>query len=321
MSDELSPDDELEALLDEFEWSPGDEHDLPRRDHFLAAMRPAHGPYSPPVEALSTLGSPDTPGNDTPSVPQEFAAELVRMARDRDLFLADEESPTVYAGVHAVRALKQLELGELVPELIPLFDVDSEWFLDNDLPELMASAGPLAVPPLAAYLADSGRWSNGHYSAALALKQIAEQHPEQRAAAVAAFAAMLDQLDNYGETSITAAVDMLTELKAVEELPRIRRAFEQDKVDTMMRGGWLDILNDLGVTPEPDDPLVLESARQVEERNAAFAATVPDRRLLAEADSAPQSGGKRSSAQSKKAKNKRKQSTAMRKANKRKKKK
>ena len=156
MSDELSPDDELEALLDEFEWSPGDEHDLPRRDHFLAAMRPAHGPYSPPVEALSTLGSPDTPGNDTPSVPQEFAAELVRMARDRDLFLADEESPTVYAGVHAVRALKQLELGELVPELIPLFDVDSEWFLDNDLPELMASAGPIAVPPLAAYWPTAG---------------------------------------------------------------------------------------------------------------------------------------------------------------------
>ena len=315
MSDELSPDDELEALLAEFEWSPGDEHDLPRRDHFLAAMRPAQGPYSPPVEALSTLGRPDTPGNDTPSVPQEFVAELVRMARDRDLFLADEESPAIYAGVHAVRALKQLELGELVPELIPLFDVDSEWFLDNDLPELMASAGPIAVPPLAAYLADSGRWSNGHYSAARALKQIADEHPEQGAAAVAAFAAMLDRLDDYGETSITAAVDMLTELKAVEELPRIRRAFEQNKVDTMMRGGWLDILNDLGVTPEPDDPLVIaELADQASQVQA-------NQKAEARASAAAGGGGQRTGEQARKAKNKRKQSAAMRKANKRKKKK
>jgi hypothetical protein len=61
-------------------------------------------------------------------------------------------------------------------------------------------------------------------------------------------------------------MDALVELAAVEALPAIRHAFELDTIDPMLRGSWGDILDQLGLAPEPDDPLVALSQQRAEER-------------------------------------------------------
>jgi len=62
-------------------------------------------------------------------------------------------------------------------------------------------------------------------------------------------------------------MDALVELGAVEALPLIRRAFELGRIDEMVRGPWGDVLDDLGVEPEADDPLLSESRGRFEERH------------------------------------------------------
>jgi hypothetical protein len=131
---------------------------------------------------------------------------------------------------------------------------------------LLGKLGAPALEPLRAYLADRTRWAYGHSSACGALEKIAKQHPELREQVVAILSDMLRDAEHYHETSVTGAMESLVELNAVEALPLIRRAFELGKIDEMMRGAWGDVLNDLGVEPEDDDPLLAESLQRFEER-------------------------------------------------------
>jgi hypothetical protein len=130
------------------------------------------------------------------------------------------------------------------------------------------------------------------------------------------------------------AMDALVELEAVEALPLIRRAFELGRIDEMARGGWGDVLDDLGVEPEEGDPLLDESRRRFEERQEQFfprqrreqlqaalerlsGRNGPFAALAAEAASAPAQASRDAQAQARKHKNKRKLESASRKANRR----
>ena len=81
---------------------------------------------------------------------------------------------------------------------------------------------------------------------------------------------LLRDAEHYHEIVNTAAMDTLVELEAVEALPLIRRAFELGQIDEMVRGGWGDVLEELGIEPEEGDPLVDESRRRFEERQERF---------------------------------------------------
>jgi hypothetical protein len=101
---------------------------------------------------------------------------------------------------------------------------------------------------------------------ARALGEIGQRHPELRDAVVASLSEVLRNAEQYDEMACTFAMDALVELEATDALPALRRAFELDKIDTMVRGDWGDILDQLGVDPEPDDPLIARSQRNAEER-------------------------------------------------------
>lgn len=60
----------------------------------------------------------------------------------------------------------------------------------------------------------------------------------------------------------------LVELKAVEALTLIRHAFELEKVDLHMRGPWAQVLKEIGVEPNSDDPLIAETQQRWEEEHA-----------------------------------------------------
>jgi hypothetical protein len=250
----------------------GDGTDLSRpvRAHMLAALRPNTAPYPPLVDALRVLGDPRNAGvterRQALGLAQEHLPDLLRMARDRGLYTSDGDTDEVWAPLHAFYALDDLDVSAVVPELIPLFDLDDDW-LDTALPELLGKIGASALEPIRAYLADRTRWVYGQAEACRALEKIAEQHPELRERVVAVLSEMLRDAEHYDEVVNTAAMGGLVELGAIEALPLIRRAFELGRIDEMVYGPWGDVLDDLGVEPEEGDPLLAESRRRFEERH------------------------------------------------------
>ncbi len=356
MSDALSPtptDDERFDLerepLDrpppaERDWG-GDGTDLSRpvRAHVLAALRPNTAPYPPPVDALPALGDPRNAGaaerRQALGLTQEHLPDLLRMARDRGLYTANGDTDEVWAPLHAFYALSELDVSAVVPELIPLFDLEDDW-LDTALPELFGKVGAPALEPLRIYLADRTRWGFGHWHACDALERIAVQHPELRGQVVAILSDVLRDAEHYDEETCTGAMDALVELGAVEALPLIRHAFELGRIDEMLRGPWGDVLADLGVEPDEGDPLLAESRQRFEERHDQMLPREQREQLLEALDRyagrdplstpaitpasafqpAPRDPRRAVQQKARKQKNKRKMGSAARKANRRKRK-
>jgi len=324
----------------------GDGTDLhrPVRAHVLAALVPNNEPYSPPVDALLRLG--DARDDDIDErrralgIGQQHVAQLVRMARDRKLNTADSDAPEVWAPVHAVELLSELNTASVVEDLLPLLDIESDWFSDI-LTDIFASAGQAAVEPLRRYLLDASRWTYGRAGAADALVELARQHPELRDTVVDALRQAMADAEHNTDAGNGLLLARLLELKATEALPEIRQAFANGRVDEMIAGDWAAVQRTLGLEPDPDDALVAESARRWEERREqAFPAELreklsllfgnapdeyeqleplPDKlQLESQQWSAPRVS--KAGQQAKKAKHKRKIAAASRKANKKKRK-
>ena len=88
-----------------------------------------------------------------------------------------------------------------------------------------------ALEPLRQYIQDNTRWQYGRWNAGTAVEQVAQQHPELRDQAIQILSDVLAHaIDNDPETNGFFLADLL-HLNAVEALPIIRSAFEQDMID------------------------------------------------------------------------------------------
>lgn len=295
----------------------------PVQAHIDAALVPQTMLYPPPLDALLTLGEPNTGDVEAcrAALPigQEHVADLVRMARDQALNTASGDSAAVWAPVHALDLLATLDNTAVVPDLIPLLDVDDDWF-GGALTEIFVEAGRAALAPLQAYMSDQTRWTYGRSVAIDAVAALAKQHPAMRDAAVQALVGVLrDPTDTNPEIN-GFVIGSLLALKATEALPDMRHALAAHWVDETIAGGWGDVQEALGLTPDPTDPLVAESAQRRQERHAQmFPPGLRERlaALSAAPPTAPASGTRAPKAnnRNRKAKNKRKQAAASRKAN------
>jgi hypothetical protein len=226
--------------------------------------------YALPVAGLLTIGDPGNKGVEAQIAAlgfgQEHVPELVRMAVDPELNSAPGDSLEVWAPLHALRALKGLDASAHAADLMTLVELDEDDWFREELPEVFGHIGSAALAPLQAYLTDRSYSEWGHVLVARALGEIGQRHPELRDAVVASLSEVLRNAEQYDEMACTFAMDALVELEAADALPALRRAFELDKIDTMVRGDWGDILDQLGVDPEPDDPLIARSQRNAEKR-------------------------------------------------------
>src|SRR5437016_951586 len=180
---------DTEAAEPEYNWG-GDGSDLykPVRAHVEAALVPTDGVYSPPLDQLLTLGNALEVHDINERIArlgfsQEHVPDLVQMARDRALNTMESEADAGWAPIHALTALASLDVSAHVAELVPLFDVDSEWF-GEELPEILGKAGQPALEPLRQYIQDNRRWQYGRWNAATAVEQVGKQHPELRDQAI-----------------------------------------------------------------------------------------------------------------------------------------
>lgn len=220
--------------------------------------------YSEPVSRLLALGDvqQDKEWRDYRALglTEQDIPELSRMVLDEDLHWADTESAEVWAGLHAWRALAQLQATSAIPALIELLgrvdDYDDDW-TSEELPLVFAHLGRPALEPLAAFLADANQDIWSRIAAGDGLVKLAQRHPELRAEAVAALSRQLAHFAGQELNFNGLLIGQLVGLKAVEAAPIIEQAFAANKVDLMIQGDWEEVQIALGLldqrlSPPPD---------------------------------------------------------------------
>lgn len=219
--------------------------------------------YPPPVDRLLTYGDPrgqrEWPNYLDLGLTPEHIPDLIRMATDPDLTMANSESLEVWSPIHAWRALGQLRAEAAVDPLVKLLEqmnVDEgydEW-LGDDLPRAIGMIGPAAIPTLTAYLDNTLHVPEGRTTAANALRRVAQHYPDQRARVVTLLTDALAKYAENDELLNTFLVSELVELEAVESAAVIKAAFYADSVDPSFRGPWRDVKEQLGLSPSAEVP-------------------------------------------------------------------
>ena len=219
-------------------------------------------PYPSPVNKLLTYGDcrefsewPDYVSE--LGLGPEHIPDLVRMSIDEDLNRADPESLEVWAPVHAWRALGQLRAEAAIEPLMPLFDdlddEGSDWVLE-ELPMVYGMIGPASLPELSAYLADSSHGEYPRVAVTACLEHIGKNHPDARAECAAILTRQLERFEENPVTLNAFLISPLMDLKAMESLPVIERAFAADCVDLSVFGDWEDVQIRLGLKPHREKP-------------------------------------------------------------------
>ena len=209
--------------------------------------------YEPPVNQLLTYGSledettAEWPDYLALGLSTEDIPELIRMATDMSLMTEDTPIEEFFAPVHAFRALGQLHAEAASEPLLSLFDNqhDNDWIIE-DLPQAYGMIGPSAIPALAAHIADQSKEEFSRTLASNGLVEIAKTHPEARSEVISTISKQLELFDEQDPELNGWLIGDLGDLKAVETLPLIERAFNADAVDEMIID-LEDVLVDFGL--------------------------------------------------------------------------
>lgn len=216
--------------------------------------------YSAPVSQFLSLGEPirrEWRDYAALGISPEHIPDLIRMATDERLNNAPGDSALVWAPAHAWRALGQLRAAEAVMPLLSLFrrikEFDDDW-VQSDVPEALAQIGAPALEPAAHYLADTSHDDWPRLAAAETLGEIGRAHPDLRAECVAKLAAQLEKFSEQQEFFNAFLIAPLWDLRAVEVLPLIERAYAAGRVDESITGHVEDVQIHFGLKTKREHP-------------------------------------------------------------------
>ena len=217
------------------------------------------GSYEPPVDQLLRIGDLRHPGEWHDylglGLGPEHIADLIRMAGDDDLNMADSESTEVWAPIHAWRALGALRAEPAIPTLVGILaDQDDDDFNDwitEELPKIFGRIGPAAIPELSALLEREDEGEYARTDAATALTEIAKRHPGTRDEVVAILARSLERAEWHDPSLNGFLVSDLIDLQAKEAAGVIERAYAGEFVDDSICGTWYDVWHSLHLEGEP----------------------------------------------------------------------
>lgn len=267
--------------------------------------------YTEPVSKLLKLGRPGDVWQDYSllGITRADIPELLRLAQDNDLryleppedLPADEDLPDWYAQIHGWRALAQLRAEEAIPVMLGILhqidDEDDDW-LSSDVHLVFGEIGPTAIEPLKTYLADENNPRYARSTASSSLAEIGNRYPEERERCIQGIAAVLERYETNDVGLNGFLIGDLVDVKAVEQIDLIKRAFEANAVDEFINGDVEDVQIEMGLFEKRITP----------ERPRRYGPLAPESDVLFAP--APKSGKA-----TKKAKNKRKQEKNSRKKN------
>ncbi len=222
------------------------------------------GDYVGPVQRLLSIGETRTydPAEWLDyakefGIRHEHVGDLIRLACDAALLVADSGTREVWTPLHAWRALGQLRAAEsVVPLLTLLKTMPEDDAADEDLPIVLGMIGPAAIPEIAGLLADRSSATTPVVAAITAVKEIAARHPECRAECIGILTRTLEPQAGTDATINGFAVWALIDLAAVEAIDVIRDAFRRSSVDMSIAGDEEDVeialeLREHRTTPAP----------------------------------------------------------------------
>lgn len=214
----------------------------------------------PPVKPLLSLGEPQRNANldyAALGISRNDVPALIRMATDYQLHDGPQDSPIVWSPVHAWRSLAELRAEEAIAPLVELFrraDDDIDEWVSDDLPHALAQFGAVALTPLTAYLTNAthGEWSR--VAAAKAISLVGQTHPETRVDCIARLSAQLERFAEQSETLNAFLISPLMDLRAVEAMAVIERAFASGRVDELVLGDLEDVQIEFGLKTQREQP-------------------------------------------------------------------
>jgi hypothetical protein len=198
-----------------------------------------------------------------PGIGHEHVSALIRLACDLALHHGDSNASTVWAPLHAWRALAQLRAEAAVAPLLALLKlIEGDEAADLELPVVFGMIGPAAIPHIAAFMANGENPESSVATAISGLSQIVARHAGCRGECVAILVRTLEPHADINPTINGFAVSALLDLRAVEAIDTIRDAFRRDAVDLSIAGDIEDVEIELGLrdrraTPAPRYPLLL----------------------------------------------------------------
>lgn len=216
--------------------------------------------YLPPVKQLLELGEPHYEQKldyIALGLSRDDVPVLIRMATDEQLHDGPQDSPVVFAPIHAWWALGQLRAEEAIAPLVGLFrrtdDVMDDWVSEN-LPNDLAEFGAEALGPLTAYLADAthGDWSR--VAAGKTIGLVAKKYPELRTDCITRLGTQLECFAAQSEILNAFLILPLWDLRAVEAMPVIERAFSSGRVDESIVGDLEDVQIEFGLKTRREHP-------------------------------------------------------------------
>ena len=163
---------------------------------------------------------------------QEAVAPLIEIVAQYPVSGLEEDERKYYAAYHAINLLGELRAPEAIDTILTLRNEDDDW-IDDLLPKSMAQIGRPAIEPIRRALFDPDTSAYGGARVANALELIAERDPEFRDECVGILIERLDA-DNPREDQYELRgfiIADLAHMRAVEALPSIHRAFDEDLVD------------------------------------------------------------------------------------------
>ncbi len=208
--------------------------------------------YDLPVAGLLTLGRPSMGTgwrNETlEDIGPEHTSELLRMLGDPALHEQEEDSPAVWAPIHALRALARLHVAEAVEPLLKLLRdfPDDDWVVDN-VPTALVEIGPASLEAVKRLLPDRSASPDDGMAALELLEKLGAERPEIRDECVGA---VVRELQNHAENEPEfngALVAALVELGATEHASLIEAAYEAGSVDRTFCGEWEELRDQLGL--------------------------------------------------------------------------
>ncbi len=198
---------------------------------------PARQRYSEQLWPLLTLGEPadDVDYGAWAEQLADVVPQLIQMTLDEDLNSREPDDPAVWAPLHALGVLGELGPPEAAEPLIECFDWQDDWF-SEELPDVYAAIGPSAAPMLQEYLEDATKDPFARGDAARSLIAIAMEYPEVYDDIIAYLIDFLDRptADDNADEEITTTfvIAELADQGASEAYPAIKRAYDEDRVDT-----------------------------------------------------------------------------------------
>ncbi len=213
--------------------------------------------YQPPVSQLISYGMPKNDRGDqwfdyveAFGLTDKHIPDLIRLATDEGYNWQDEGESC--GPIHAYRALGQLKAEKAIQPLIRLLDdEENEWFM-IDLPKVFGMIGSACIPALADYLNNDEHSCWSKVAAAKGLTKVAELDPAHRDESVEIITEALSRHQQHLPEFNGSLVSELIDLRAIESVSEIERAYKEGPMEEMFCGSWARVQIELGLARAED---------------------------------------------------------------------